>query len=1213
MTLGSDSAHRQQTVQARDAAPTSLTFLDGGGEMGARIRECDWARTSLGHATSWPQSLRSTLSMLLPSKAQIILFWGPEFIVFYNDAYRPVFGGKHPSCLGTPGREAWAEIWDSLLHDLLAGVVRSGEAYWGKDKLFTLERHGFEEETYFDVSYDPVRVESGAVGGVFCIVTETTERVIGERRMALLNALAARNATARSTREACRLATEALGSRSEDITSAAVYLDDALQSSTPDAEVAIEELSRSRPDLVKTLPVFQSGETAPACRLVVAISPRRPFDDAYRAFLDLVAGQLGTALTNARAYEEERRRVEALAEIDRAKTAFFSNVSHEFRTPLTMLLGPLQDALSSTDRSLGGTALEAVHRNAVRLLKLVNTLLDFSRIDAGATEATFEPTELAAFTADLAAVFRSAVESAGLAFHVECAPLEGPVSLDRDMWEKIVFNLLSNALKFTFEGSIRLDLRQQQRTIVLSVTDTGTGIGAEDLPHVFERFHRVRGARARTHEGTGIGLALVAELARAHGGTVDVESRPGAGSTFRVAIPARMEDPDGQALASRRAASPTPVGIEAYVSEAMGWVGRSAGRSMPAPAPQAGAARVLVADDNADMREYVERLLGDRWHVECVQDGASALVAARARRPDVVVADVMMPELDGFGLLVALRADAVTREIPVILLSARAGEDATLRAIEAGADDYLVKPFTARDLLARVEAQLIRAQQRESVRGRMRQIEALLGNAPIGVYLVDEDLRIVHVNPMAALAFGDIPNLVGRDFVDVMHQLWTPEYAAEIVRTFRHTLETGEPCVMPERAEFRIDRGAVEYFEWRVVRIPTPDGRFGVVCYFQDISSLVRARDSILEAHRVKDEFLAMLGHELRNPLAPISTAVQIIRLRGGQSREIAVIERQVGHLTRLVDDLLDVSRITRGKVELDRRPIELWDAIARAVEVASPLLEERRHRVDVLVPSSGLIVDADIDRLAQVISNLLTNAAKYSDPESRIALRGGLADGHVELAVIDQGIGIAADMLGRVFEAFVQQPQTIERSRGGLGLGLTIVRSLVEMHGGSVRAESAGVGRGSSFIITLPLASRSQTDLSTQGLPGVLRQARSRRVLIVDDNADAAEMLADALAQIGYEAAVAHDGPSALARARDFQPHAALLDIGLPVMDGYELGERLRRQQGARLVLFAVTGYGQPADMERSVDAGFERHMVKPIDLQQLSSYLDGTLGKRK
>ena len=1211
MAIGNKAGLPQFGEQTSSRGSSPLTFLEGGGEMGARMRELDWSRTSLGPVESWPQSLRSTLSMLLPSKAQIVLFWGPEFVVFYNDAYRPVFGGKHPRALGRPGREAWREIWDSVLHDLLAGVVRTGEAFWARDLRFTLERHGFEEETYFDVSYDPVRVESGAVGGVFCIVTETTDRVIGERRMALLNALAAQNATARTVREACFLATETLGARSDDITAAAVYLDDQLQSGTPDAEERLKETARAWPELVKSLPVFQSGSDARTCRLVVSLSARRPFDEHYRSFLDLVAGQLSTALTNARAYEDERRRSEALAEIDRAKTAFFSNVSHEFRTPLTLLLGPVQDALASGDESLGSDALAAVHRNALRLLKLVNTLLEFSRIEAGRTEATYEPTDLTAFTADLAAAFRSVVESAGLRFDVSCDELPAPVHVDRGMWEKIVFNLLSNALKFTFDGGIRLRLTQQDGTVTLTVSDTGTGISPADLPHIFERFHRVRGGRARTHEGTGIGLALVHELTRLHGGTVSVQSRAGAGSTFTVSIPAGVQTGSDAAVAPLRLMPPVSVSAEAYVSEAMGWVGRASGPATESRA-SSGSARVLLADDNADMREYVGRLLGERWHVEAVADGAAALAAARARRPDVVVADVMMPGLDGFELMASLRSDPATRDVPVILLSARAGEEATLSGIAAGADDYLVKPFTARDLMARVDAQLMRAQNRESIRGRMKQIEALLANAPIGVYLVDQDLRIAHVNPVAALTFGDIPNLVGRDFVDVMHTLWTPEYADEIVRTFQRTLDTGEPCVMAERAEYRIDRGALEYYEWRVVRIPTPDGRFGVVCYFQDISSLVRARDTIMAANRVKDEFLAMLGHELRNPLAPISTAVQLIRLRGGQSREIAVIERQVGHLTRLVDDLLDVSRITRGKIELDQRPLELWDAIARAIEVASPLLEERRHRVDVRVPSSGLIIDADIDRLAQVIANLLTNAAKYSDPESRISVSAGLADGHVELTVRDQGIGIAPDMIGRVFEAFVQQPQTIERSRGGLGLGLTIVRSLVEMHGGTVRAESAGVGRGSSFIIQLPLATRTSVDAVGQSGAGVRRVVKRRRVLIVDDNTDAAEMLADALSQVGYDVAVAHDGPSALARAREFHPHAALLDIGLPVMDGYELAGRLRQQVGARLVMFAVTGYGQPADVERSLDSGFERHLVKPIELQQLAAQLDTALVER-
>ena len=550
---------------------SNLLFLQGGGEMGARMRDLDWSKTPLGPATGWPQSLRSTVSMLLPSKAQIVLFWGPEFSVLYNDAYRPVFGAKHPRALGLPGREAWSEIWDSVLHELLAGVVRTGEAFWAKDLMFELERHGFPEETYFDVSYDPVRVESGEVGGVYCIVTETTERVVGGRRMAMLKDLAERNATARTARDACVLAMETLAAKPQDVVFALTYLD---RSSSRAARRARRNSWRPvRASWSGTFPSPHHPERAG--RLVVGLNPRRPFDEPYRAFLDLVADQLGTALTNARAYEQERKRAEALAELDRAKTTFFSNVSHEFRTPLTLLVGPLEDGLADAATPLPPVhreRQEIAHRNALRLLRLVNTLLDFSRIEAGRIDATYEPTDLARLTAELTSVFRSAVERAGLVLVVDCDPLPEPVYVDRDMWEKILLNLLSNAFKFTFEGQINVELRSAGDRVELRVSDTGVGIPQADLPRMFERFHRVKHTRARTHEGTGIGLALVQELARLHGGGVTVESEEDRGTTFTVTIRTGTVHLPSERIAGDRQLASTSVGTIPYVEEMLRWL-----------------------------------------------------------------------------------------------------------------------------------------------------------------------------------------------------------------------------------------------------------------------------------------------------------------------------------------------------------------------------------------------------------------------------------------------------------------------------------------------------------------------------------------------------------------------------------------------------------------------------------------------------------------
>jgi len=747
--------------------------------MGARMRALDWSKSPLGPVDEWPQSLRSTVSMLLPSKAQIIVFWGSEFVVLYNDAYRPVFGAKHPHALGLPGAQAWHEIWDSQLHPLLAGVARTGEAFWAKDLLFEIERHGFREETYFDVSYDPVRVESGDVGGVYCIVTETTDRVVGERRLALLKDLAERNATARTTRDACVLATETLAEKPQDVLFALTYLGDELQSCTPGAR---EQLAVAKPELLKELAVGSSSPDAEAGRLTVGLNPRRPFDDQYRAFLGLVADQLGTALANGRAYEQQRQRAEALAALDRAKTTFFSNISHELRTPLTLLVGPLEDGLADTATPLPPVhreRQEVAHRNAQRLQRLVNTLLDFSRIEAGRIDANYEPTDLPRLTTDLASMFRSAIEKAGLQLVVECDPLPEPVYVDREMWEKILLNLLSNALKFTFEGRITVALRRRSDRIELSVADTGVGIPAADLPRMFERFHRVKHSRARTHEGTGIGLAFVQELARLHGGGVTVSSEEGRGTTFTVTIQSGTSHLPLDRIAAARPLSTSESAIP-YVEEALRWLpGTAASSERPrgttAIADVRGhvsdtAARVLVADDNADMRDYLGRIIGLHYQVEVVGDGSAALERIRSHPPDLVLADVMMPSLDGFGLLAAIRADERIRSLPVILLSARAGEEARIEGLKAGADEYLVKPFSARELLACMASQLQLGRVRRETERVLREavaakayLAAIVDSA--GDAIISKDLNgiIQSCNAAAERLFGyTSAELVGR-------------------------------------------------------------------------------------------------------------------------------------------------------------------------------------------------------------------------------------------------------------------------------------------------------------------------------------------------------------------------------------------------------------------------------------------------------------------
>jgi PAS domain S-box-containing protein len=428
-------------------------------------------------------------------------------------------------------------------------------------------------------------------------------------------------------------------------------------------------------------------------------------------------------------------------------------------------------------------------------------------------------------------------------------------------------------------------------------------------------------------------------------------------------------------------------------------------------------------------------------------------------------------------------------------------------------------------------------------------------------------------------------------------------------RPLGRALRNGE-VVRDEEIELSRPDGSGVTLEVNAGPVRDREGRItAAVAVFHDVTERKRAEEALREADRRKDEFLAMLAHELRNPLAPIRNAAEVLRFFGSSEPRIEwcreVIDRQVGHLTRLVDDLLDVSRITRGKVTLQKERIELATAVARAVETVRPLIESRGHRLVLSLSERPVLVEADLVRLAQVMGNLLNNAAKYSPDGSEIRLAAGLEGGEAVIRVRDEGIGIPPEMLAQVFELFVQADRSLDRSEGGLGIGLTLVRSLVEMHGGSVEARSDGPGRGSELIVRLPALAVEEAGEHPSAVPAVSAGA-GRRILVVDDNEDSAVSLALLLELSGHEVRTAGDGSAALSEARSFRPEVVLLDIGLPHMDGYEVARRLRGEEDLRgLLLFAMTGYGQEEDVRRSRQAGFDQHLVKPVDLPKLLDLL--------
>ena len=757
-------------------------FLLGGGEMGQRIREYDWPATPLGPVESWPQSLRTCVRIMLDSRQPIWIGWGKELIKLYNDPYIAIVGGKHPSALGEPASVVWRAIWREI-GPMLHAVMEEDTGTYVESQLLIMERNGYPEETYYTFSYTPIPGDNGGTAGMICFNVDDTGRILSERQLQTLSRLAKNLTDCVSYPEAVERTMNALSDNGRDFPFAlfygaagdevtlthstalgasatgvpatfkltdndglAVALRRALDTRTPQVLEGIRALLGEMPqggwevppDKAIVLPIFQAGSALAAGFLVIGISPFRPMDERYLNFCRLIADQLTTSFADIHVLELERGRAEALAEIDRAKTLFFSNISHEFRTPLTLLIGPIEDLLNDpASIESNKYRIGVAYRNALRMQKLVNTLLEFSRIEAGRLEGRFRRVDILTLTLDLASTFRSTIETAGMQLLVTAQHIKDDVYVDTDLWERIVLNLVSNAFKYSHEGSITVDVRQVGDQVEVKVADTGVGIAEDQLDKIFDRFHRIENSGGRSLEGTGIGLAMVRELVKLHQGTIAVTSRPGEGSTFTVSIPVGADHLPADRVVHAPMAAVRTRQSDAFVLEAMKWVPVDGGRDV-APegeweasgtevlvggemrevseqpnTPRGGKHyRVLLADDNADMREYVQRLLASQFTVVTASDGQEALEKMMAFRPDLVLSDVMMPRMDGFSLLKEIRATPEIQATPVILLSARAGEEAKIEGLEAGADDYLVKPFGGRELVARVESNIRIAKER---------------------------------------------------------------------------------------------------------------------------------------------------------------------------------------------------------------------------------------------------------------------------------------------------------------------------------------------------------------------------------------------------------------------------------------------------------------------------------------------------------------------
>jgi len=1222
-------------------------FLSGGGEMGKLIRTMDWSKTALGPIESWPQSLRTSVSLCLSSTFPILIAWGPETIQIYNDSYRPICGEMHPQSMGMNFRICWESALEVVGDKFTRG--QQGEGTYITDQRMFLERYGYLEEAWMTFSFAPIRDESGGVGGIFHPITETTEKMLSGRRTQTLRDLGAAIGKAKTIQEIgevtlaqykdhqldlpfllfyqfdnqkARLISSAGLSVGSPITPEKLDVIDsvwplvdlindgeviefkALQSYF--GEFACEPYERA-PHTAMLLPVRISGQTELFGFLIAGVSACRAMDRAYLGFYEQLAATFNTAVSNVYAYEQEQKRAEALAEIDRSKTAFFSNVSHEFRTPLTLMLGPLEDMLNQASLPTNfRSPVEATHRNALRLLKLVNNLLDYSRVEAGRAQAAYQQVDLSELTADLASSFRSIIEKAGMTLLVNANQLKNAAYVDRQMWEKIVLNLLSNAFKYTLDGTITVELLQEGNVAILSVKDTGVGIPEKELPHMFERFHRVENSAGRTHEGTGIGLSLVHELVHLHGGEISVSSTEGEGSVFIVKIPlGKGHLPQEHVLDTARYTDSSAL-KGAFIQEAFSLLqegtqtqhgGEAALITGDITSHQdfsiTKETKILIVDDNADMRAYLNRLLEPYFSIQLAINGADALLKIHETQPDLILSDIMMPVMDGKAMLQQLRQSAQTMRLPVIFLSARAGEEARIDGLEAGADDYLVKPFSAAELLTKVRAQIKITKARTYAEQQLRN---LITNAPVAIAIYrGREHTIEMANERMLQYWGRTSNeIIGKTLRDALPELMLQGFKEIMDNVFKTgerfvsgeipidllrygqkqtmfinlTLEalqdggreiTGMMAVAADVTEqvaarkqlkkttdtLRLSMEAANLGTWRTdwgtdnlivsdigrimhgipldsqlsfnetlaVIVPEHRDRF-----VQAIKTAVKTKGRFSEDYQIqpfnggkrkwlnstgkvelneknevvgvigtllditeskednqrKDDFIGMVSHELKTPLTSMSGYTQLLHMHAKRTHDnfaeekLSKLTTQVKKMSALINGFLNISRLEAGKIHLNVQLFDVDVLIKEVVEETQSSTGTHQIKYDSCMSS---MVMADRDKISSVISNLISNAVKYSPAANQVAISSFSDQNNVIVSVQDSGMGIGNLDLEKLFDRYYRVESNQMQNISGFGIGLYLCAEIVDRHGGKIWAESE-IGKGSTFHFSLPVSS---------------------------------------------------------------------------------------------------------------------------------------------